>query len=130
MSSGETLQWGEKMRYLTITLLAYAVLTGCVPSGTGTSPAADDDMRRVEAATGVSAENIVAYSATGAGIGGIILDGVPNMLFYKAATTDKAQLKAAPARICAGKGVASAEDLALEHPEQMPGVRKLVVRCK
>ncbi len=118
------------MQHLTIALLVTATLTGCVTSGTGTGTVAAGKMSRAAEATGVSAENIVAYSATGEGVGGIVFGGVPNILFYKTATTDKAQLKAAPARICAKQGVASAEDKPLEHPDQMPGVRKLVVQCK
>ncbi|GHC18633.1 MULTISPECIES: hypothetical protein [Gemmobacter] len=116
------------MRFLTMATLASVALAGCVTSGPTTG--ARNGMAAAEAATGVSAANIVAYSANGAGIGGLVIQGVPNVLFYKAASTDKAQLKAAPARICGTRGVASAEDRALEHPEQMPGVRKLVVSCK
>lgn len=118
------------MRFQITTVLAMLTVSGCVQPGADRSAAADAATRQAEAATGVSADNIVAYSATGAGMGGIVMSGVPNILFYKAASTDKAQLKAAPARICAGRGVAAAEDKALEHPDQLPGVRKLVVKCK
>lgn len=118
------------MRLQITTLLAALVLSGCVEGGATSKAPPDAAMSAAEAATGVSAENIVAYSANGAGMGGIIIGGVPNILFYNAATTDPAQLKAAPARICADRGVASADDMELEHPEEMPGVRKLVVQCK
>lgn len=113
-----------------LALLALVLLVSCVEGGAAGGAQPNAEMMAASAATGVAAENIVAYTGTGAGMGGITLSGVPNILFYKAETTDKAQLKAAPARICAGSGVTSVEDKPLEHPEEMPGVRKLVVNCK
>lgn len=114
------------MKRPTLTILSVLAVAGCVQSAGKIDPA----LAEAEALTGVSAANIVAYSANGAGIGGLVIRGVPNILFYKVATIDKAQLKAAPARICGTRGVASVEDKALEHPDKMPGVRKLAVNCK
>ncbi|MDR0808935.1 MAG: hypothetical protein LBE86_07395 [Gemmobacter sp.] len=129
-AAGERQSKGEDLRLQITTVLAMPAVSGCVQPGADRQAQADAATRQAEAATGVSADNIVAYSANGAGMGGFVLSGVPNILFYKAASTDKSQLKAAPARICAGRGVASAEDKALEHSDQLPGVRKLVVKCK
>ena len=114
----------------TFAILTVLMVAGCVQSGASGPGRVDPALAAAETATGVSAANIVAYSANGAGIGGLVIAGLPNILFYKVATTDAAQLKAAPARICGTRGVASAEDQSLEHPDQMPGVRKLVVNCK
>lgn len=117
----------HRARSVLVPLSVLSLLAACVSAG---APAQNTpEMSAASAATGVSAENIAAYSPTGAGMGGIVMAGMPNILFYKADTIDPAQLKAAPAHICAGNGVASAEDKPLEHPEEMPGVRKLVVAC-
>lgn len=117
------------MKLHALALLAAISLPACVQTGAEKAARPDPAMVAAEAATGVSAENIVAYSGNGVGLG-VVIAGLPDILFYKSATTDKAQLKAAPARICGGRGVAAAQDMDLEHPEQLPGVRKLVVTCK
>lgn len=65
--------------------------------------------------------------------------GIPDLgneklygIFYLPAVASKAQLAAAPARICKSRGLTliSAEDKSLEHESEMPGARKLIVRCK
>ncbi|KGJ22063.1 hypothetical protein [Paracoccus sanguinis] len=50
-------------------------------------------------------------------------------VFFRQSAVTPAQLKAAPARICAGKGVRSSQVRDPEHPRTLPGVKILVVRC-
>ena len=53
------------------------------------------------------------------------------IVVYYPSKVDPAQLAAAPARICKSRGrtLASAEEKPLEHASEIPGTRKLVVRC-
>jgi hypothetical protein len=54
------------------------------------------------------------------------------VLLYLPAKISAAQKAAAPERLCASKGlqVSEVEDKPLEHPGELPGAMKLVVRCK
>jgi hypothetical protein len=105
-------------------------LAGCVPQaeatggGTSKTPATSSD---IEPVSGIRKDSLVGIQGIGDS-GGEMLYGV----FYVAKTANPAELKAAPARICASRGykLVSAEDKPLEHPEELPGVRKLMVRCK
>ncbi len=60
--------------------------------------------------------------------------GIENkiVVFFVAANADPAQLAAAPAKLCASRGLrlVSAEIKDLEHPASMPGIRKLVATCR
>ena len=57
--------------------------------------------------------------------------GEQTVVFYCPDRADAAQLRAAPARLCADAGgtLRSAEDKAHHHPEEMPGARQLMIFC-
>lgn len=113
-----------KFPFVVVALLA---LAGCVETGSPgpeAKPAAAAG--KIEPNTGMSESALVAVQ--GFPDGDTTLYGI----FYQQARADQAQLKAAPAKLCAsrGKTLVFAEDAALEHPGTLPGVRKLMVRCK
>lgn len=89
------------------------------PAGTAETPAVSAD---IDPASGMNLDSIVAIST--------IENKV--VVFFVAARADQAQLSAAPAKLCAARGMrlASFEVKNLEHPETMPGVRKLVATCR
>lgn len=103
-------------RLLSLLVLAPVLLAGC------DAPAKASD---VDPETGIGRDALV-------GVGGIG-DGATNLygVFYKRDRADQAQLKAAPARLCAARHstLVSAKDIPLEHADTMPGVSKLMVRC-
>ncbi len=106
---------------------AAAILAACVPTSDATQTKVEAVADSVEAASGIDRSALLAIQSISDG-GGQMLSGV----FYYAQDVNRIQLDAAPARICAfyGKNLVSAEDKALEHPDSMPGIRKLMVRCK
>lgn len=108
---------------------AAALLTACVePAATPpASPPASQPTSDIEPVTGISKSALVAVQGM-PDLGGETVYGV----FYLVDRIDRLQLAAAPDTLCRNRGgrLISAEDKALEHPSQMPGTRKLVVRCK
>jgi hypothetical protein len=106
-------------------LLPLAACVETSPAVTPTSPAATPDPN-VEPVSGISRDALVGIASM-PDLGNELLIGV----FYNQAKIDPAQLAAAPARICKSRGrtLKSAEDKPLEHPSELPGTRKLVVRC-
>ncbi len=105
-----------------------ALLTGCM--ATTSPPAAEPQATvdpKLEPVTGISTDALLAV------IGSPDLDNeMLYSIFYQAAKADPAQLAAAPARLCKARGLRliSAEDKTLDHPQEAPGARKLVVRCR
>ncbi len=100
-------------------------LSGCVTapsrSNPETAPSAD-----IGAATGINPAALVGA--------GKMLDSDNVSLFgifYLPAKTSPAQIAAAPALLCTSRGqrLLSSADKPLEHPSEMPGARKLMVRC-
>ncbi|RCW80811.1 hypothetical protein [Paracoccus lutimaris] len=103
-------------------MLAPVLLAGCVTStGNGATSSG-----QIDPDTGISRDALVRVGAMADG------DTTLYGIFYQQDRIDRAQLKAAPARLCAAKKqtLVSGEDKALEHPDQLPGLRKLLVRCK
>lgn len=108
---------------LTTALLFGGLLTGCVadapvPSG---SPATQSGP-----SFGVPAAAIVA-GAEMSDLGEKLV-----VVMFQPAKVTAADLASAPAIICDSRkrGLVSSEIKDLEHPGDLPGVRKLVVRCK
>ena len=102
------------------------VLSGCVENAgapvTELAPtAAAVAPLDIEPVSGISKDVLAAVARI----------GDQTVVFYYPDKADAAQLRAAPARLCADAGgtVKSAEDKALHHPEKMPGVRQLVIFC-
>jgi hypothetical protein len=97
--------------------------TGCVQQPVEPAQTADPS---IEPVTGISKSALAGVM----GLSGITGEHQFGIFFYPD-KIDKAQLSAAPARLCASRGwrLLSAEDKPLQHPEEMPGVRQLVVRC-
>lgn len=106
--------------FKTISVIAAGLLlVGCTDPGTQSASGLDPD-------TGIAKRTLV--QTMGIADGGETLYGI----FYREDGADPAQIKAAPAKLCAAKQstLISAEEKPLEHPEELPGVRKLMVRCK
>lgn len=96
------------------------------------------------AGTGLSPVQPAPPSAPASPLGGLPLDAViafaemddgsEDLLvtMFWAGKASSAQLAAAPAGQCAARRqkLVSQEVKALEHPEELPGARKLVVRCR
>ncbi len=110
-------------------MLATGFLAGCEATDTG-APAPANGAGGTDPVTGMSRAALVnngmgitMKSADGADIYGI---------FYIQAKADPAQLKAAPAKLCAAnkQKLVSAQDMPLAHPDTLPGVRKVMVQCK
>ncbi len=109
---------------------ATATLTGCeaVSSPEAATPqaapqaAAMAPAKNIDAASGISRDALVSIM------------GIENkvVVFFIAARASQAQLAAAPAKLCAARGLrlASSEIKDLDHPASMPGVRKLVATCR
>ena len=78
--------------------------------------------KNIDAASGISRDALVSIM------------GIENkvVVFFIAARASQAQLAAAPAKLCAARGLrlASSEIKDLDHPASMPGVRKLVATCR
>ncbi|WP_299506577.1 hypothetical protein [Cypionkella sp.] len=115
------------LKHAGVLAFATAILAACVPAPSTTQTKVDTVSSSVEAASGIDRSALLAIQGISDGGGQMLYD-----VFYYAQNINRAQLDAAPARICAfyGKNLVSAEDKALEHPDTMPGVRKLMVRCK
>jgi hypothetical protein len=77
----------------------------------------------VEPQSGIATDALVAVSYMGSEKFFVV--------FYLPAKIDAKQKAAAPARLCASRRlkVGEVEDKPLEHPDEMPGAQKLVVRC-
>jgi hypothetical protein len=105
-------------------LLALPFLAACVETA---PPAATvetmDAVAGVEPQSGIATDAVLAVSYMGSERFFVV--------FYLPTRIDAKEEAAAPAKPCASRGlkVAKVEDKPLEHPEEMPGTRKLVVRC-
>lgn len=107
--------------------MVIALAAGCVPG-----PGAPPQVSAAPAASDTEPVSGISRNALAAIVG--MSDGGKELLYnvlYYPAEADRAQLAAAPARICRsrGKSVISAEDRSLEHASEFPGTRKLVIRC-
>lgn len=106
-------------------LIALPLMTACVD--TTAHGVTTDDMAAVagvEPQSGIATEALAAISYMGSEKFFVV--------FYLPAKIDPKQKAAAPARLCASRGltVSAVEDKPLEHPSEMPGTQKLVVRCR
>jgi len=107
-----------------LTVAAFALI-GCetvptsAPTETNATPVSSAN---VEPNSGMNHDSISAIM------------GIENkiVVFFIAANANPAQLTAAPAKLCASRGLqlVSSEIKDLEHPESMPGIRKLVATCR
>lgn len=81
----------------------------------------------IEPVTGLPKDAVVAVMGI-PDLGEEVLYGV----FYYPSKAPAEQLAQAPANLCSNRGLSlvSSADKALEHPSEMPGTRKLMVRCK
>lgn len=106
-------------------LLALPLLAACVETAPPGRVVEDmGSTSGTEPQSGIATEALVAVSYMGAEKFFVV--------FYLPAQIDAKQKAAAPARLCASRGlkVGEIEDKPLEHPSEMPGAQKLVVRCK
>ena len=106
-------------------ILLSGLLAGCVAT-TGSSTAPLKSRGGIEQETGISNDAIFELMRTSD------RNGTIYTIFYWQDQIDAAQLKAAPAKLCTAKNskLALAKDLPLRHPNAIPGLRKLMVRCK
>jgi hypothetical protein len=106
-------------------LLALVSLSACVETtAPGTATVAAATPKGIEPVSGIATDALVAVSYMGSERFFVV--------FYEPGKINSAQKAAAPEKLCASRGlkVSAVEDKPLEHPEEMPGAMKLVVRCK
>jgi hypothetical protein len=105
-------------------LLTLPLLAACVeraPPGAVVETA--DAAAGVEPQSGIAKDALVAVS--------YMKSEKFFVVFYRPAKINAKQKADAPTRLCDSRGLklASVEDKPLEHPSEMPGTQKLVVRC-
>jgi hypothetical protein len=105
-----------------LVLAAAIALSGCVAPAP--QQIASTAAPAFDPSSGIATDALVAVSYLGSEKFFVV--------FYLPAKIDAAQKAAAPAKMCASQGlrVKEVEDKPLEHPEELPGTMKLVVRCK
>jgi hypothetical protein len=106
-----------------VALIAFVGLSACVAATPGQSTA-PITAGGVEPVSGINTDALVAVTYLGSERFFVV--------FYLPEKISAAQKAAAPAKLCASQGlrVSAVEDKPLEHPREMPGAMKLVVRCK
>lgn len=106
--------------------LAALLLSACVE---GTAPVQPEPIAdsAIEPATGIAKSSLLIVQSLGSSIG----PGTYAIVYFPD-KIDRAQLRAAPARLCAarGKTLVSARDRASEPRHSLPGTRLTLVTCK